>query len=129
MSDFLIIFLYIFLGLISGVLGGLGMGGGTLLIPLLTIFIGLDQKLSQGINLMSFLLMSIFSLLIHFKRGFIKSEGIFLIIITGIIFSVIGAYLAGYLPSKFLKLAFGIFLCALAVFQIIKVLCHSFHSR
>ena len=129
MSDFLIIFLYIFFGLISGVLGGLGMGGGTLLIPLLTIFIGLDQKLSQGINLMSFLLMSIFSLLIHFKRGFIKSEGIFLIIITGIIFSVIGAYLAGYLPSKFLKLAFGIFLCTLAVFQIIKVLCHSFHSR
>ena len=37
-------------GLISGVFGGLGMGGGTLLIPLLTIFLDYPQKLAQGIN-------------------------------------------------------------------------------
>lgn len=60
MSVFLNIFLFILFGLFSGILGGLGMGGGTLLIPLLTIFMGLDQKLSQGINLLSFLIMSIF---------------------------------------------------------------------
>lgn len=121
MSVFLNIFLFILFGLFSGILGGLGMGGGTLLIPLLTIFMGLDQKLSQGINLLSFLIMSIFSLIIHYKRGFIKTEDIFLIIFNGIIFSVLGALLAGYLPSNILRVIFGAFLCFLSVFQLVKV--------
>ena len=122
MSEFLNIFLFILFGLFSGILGGLGMGGGTLLIPLLTIFMELDQKLSQGINLLSFLFMSIFSLIIHYKRGFIITDGIFLIIFIGIIFSIFGAILAGYLPSHILKIVFGIFLCVLSVVQLVKVL-------
>ena len=47
MNIYLTIFLYVLFGFLSGVFGGLGMGGGTLLIPLLTIFLGLDQKLCQ----------------------------------------------------------------------------------
>ena len=63
------IILNILFGVISGVFGGPGMGGGTLLIPLLTIFLGFDQKLAQGINLVSFLVMAILSLCIHFKKN------------------------------------------------------------
>ena len=54
MSIFLTVLINIVIGLVAGVFGGLGMGGGTLLIPLLTIFLGYDQKLCQGINLVSF---------------------------------------------------------------------------
>lgn len=122
MSNFLIIFLYILFGLISGVIGGLGMGGGTFLIPLLTIFIGLDQKLSQGINLMSFLFMAIFSLIIHYRRGFLKINGIFFIIFSGIIFSILGSLLAGQVSSQILKVCFGVFLCVLSVVQLSKAL-------
>lgn len=116
------IFLYFLFGLISGIFGGLGMGGGTLLIPLLTIFLSLDQKLSQGINLVSFLVMAIFSLLIHYKNGFIETKGIIYIILSGVIFSVLGALLAGFLPSKILRTAFGIFLCLLSLVEVVKVL-------
>jgi len=52
MNIFAIILSLLF-GILSGVLGGLGMGGGTLLIPLLTIFLNFEQKLAQGINLLS----------------------------------------------------------------------------
>ena len=45
-------------GVCGGVLGGMGMGGGTLLIPLLTIFCGVEQGIAQGVNLLSFLPMS-----------------------------------------------------------------------
>ena len=65
MNIFLTIFLYVLFGFIAGIFGGLGMGGGTLLIPLLTIFLGLDQKLCQGINLVSFLVKALVSLIIH----------------------------------------------------------------
>ena len=122
MNIYLTIFLYVLFGFLSGVFGGLGMGGGTLLIPLLTIFLGLDQKLCQGINLVSFLVMALFSLVIHYKNGFLHLNGTKYIIISGIIFSICGALLAGILPSKILKIAFGVFLCILSVVQVIKVL-------
>ncbi len=117
----MIIFLYVLFGLIAGIFGGLGMGGGTLLIPLLTIFLNLDQKLAQGINLISFLVMAIFSLCIHYKNGFLKTDGIFYIIISGICFSFLGSFLVAYLPSKFLRIAFGLFLLFLAILEFCKL--------
>ena len=120
MSIYLTIFLYILFGFLAGIFGGLGMGGGTLLIPLLTIFLGLDQKLCQGINLVSFLVMALFSLIIHYKNGFIQTKGIFYIIVSGILFSVIGAIIAVNAPSKILRVAFGVFLCALSIVETIK---------
>ena len=119
------IFLNALFGFIAGIFGGLGMGGGTLLIPLLTIFLNLDQKLAQGINLISFLLMAVFSLFIHYKNGYIKTKGIFYIIFSGIIFSFLGAYIVGFLPSKILRKSFGIFLCLLAIFEFYKLFKHN----
>ena len=73
-------FWYILAGFISGIFGGLGMGGGTTLIPILTIFLGMDQKLAQGINLLSFLVMAIFSIYIHYRNGYIVTKNLFWII-------------------------------------------------
>lgn len=121
MSIYLTIFLYVLFGFLAGIFGGLGMGGGTILIPLLTIFCSLDQKLSQGINLVSFLVMALFALIVHYKNGYVKTKGIFYIILSGIIFSALGSLLAGILPSKILRMAFGVFLCVLSIIQVIKV--------
>lgn len=112
---------WILAGFASGIIGGLGMGGGTLLMPILTIFLGFDQKLAQGINLFSFLVMAIFSIYIHHKNGFISTKHIGWIISFGVVFSVLGAILMAFVPSKILKTAFGVFLCALAVFEFVKV--------
>ena len=117
----MIYILYVLAGIISGVFGGLGMGGGTLLIPILTIFLNFDQKLSQGINLLSFLVMALFSMFIHYKNGFIVTKHIAYIIISGMIFSVVGAFCMTILPSKVLKIIFGVFLCVLAIIEIVKV--------
>ena len=114
-------FFYVLAGFVSGIFGGLGMGGGTLLIPILTIFLGFDQKLSQGINLLSFLVMAIVSILIHFKNGYISTKHIFWIIPFGVIFSVFGAILMSFLSSRILKIVFGVFLCVLAVVEFVKV--------
>ena len=119
--SFLTIFLLVLFGFLAGIFGGLGMGGGTLLIPLLSIFLGFDQKLCQGLNLMAFLVMAIFSLIIHYKHGYIATKKLSYIILSGILFSILGAFLAGKLPSEILRIAFGIFLCFLAIIEFIKV--------
>lgn len=116
----MIIFLNILFGVIAGVFGGLGMGGGTLLIPLLTIFLGYEQKLCQGINLISFLVMALISLIIHHKNGYLCMKNIFYIILPGVAFSAGGALLAGFLPSNVLRIGFGVFLCILSIFEFYK---------
>ena len=109
-------------GVVAGVFGGLGMGGGTLLIPLLTIFLGFEQKLAQGINLVSFLVMALFSLVIHLKNGYVQTKGILWLIIFGVFASAGGALLAGIVSNKALKMFFGGFLCLLSIFQLLTII-------
>lgn len=104
-------------GMLSGVLGGMGMGGGTLLIPMLTIFLNFDQRLAQGVNLIVFLPMSIIALIFHFKNKLVNVKKSWIIMIGGIIFGIIGALLSQNIESKNLKIYFAIFLILLGVFQ------------
>jgi len=107
----------ILFGLIGGILGGMGMGGGTLLIPLLTLIGSLTQIESQGINLISFSVMAIVVLIIHAKNKLIDFKIALPIILTGVVFSLIGSYLANSINSLSLKTLFGIFLLTLGLFQ------------
>lgn len=111
------IFLLILFGLIGGILGGMGMGGGTLLIPLLTIFLGLNQIEAQAINLIAFIPMAIIAIIIHAKNKLINFKISIPLIISGVIFSVLGALLANSINTLILKTAFGVFLVALGLFQ------------
>lgn len=62
------IFFLILGGLVGGIIGGMGMGGGTLLIPILTIFLGIEQKNAQAINLIAFIPMAVIVTAINIKR-------------------------------------------------------------
>ena len=42
------VLLYIIIGVTGGVIGGMGMGGGTLLIPLLTLATGTEQHVARS---------------------------------------------------------------------------------
>ena len=115
------IFLLILFGLLAGIFGGMGMGGGTLLIPLLTIFLGFNQKVAQGFNLLSFLLMAVIAIIIHAKNKMIDKSHIFPIILGGVIFSVVGSLLANFVSGKILRIIFGVFLILLAILELVKV--------
>ena len=41
-------------GFISGIVSGTGMGGGTILILILSLFMGVDQHIAQATNLVFF---------------------------------------------------------------------------
>ena len=108
-------YLYLLLGLIGGIPAGMGMGGGTLTIPLLTVFGGVEQKLAQAVNLFAFLPMSIGALKVHAKNGLLNTEGIWWIIAPALLLSACGSLLMAYLPSELLRKGFGVFLIFLAL--------------
>ncbi len=101
-------------GVVSGVLGGMGMGGGTVLIPVLTLFFGVEQHVAQAANLIAFLPMAAFSLKVHKDKGLIKTEGVWSIVAAALITSVAGGFAAALLPAEALKKLFGAFLVFLA---------------
>ena len=115
------IFLLILFGAIAGVLGGMGMGGGTLLIPLLTIFLNIDQHVAQGINLLVFLPMAIVALIFHFKNKLVEIKKTWVMIICAVASSIGGSFLSFSLKSEQLRIYFAIFLIVLGIFQFVSI--------
>ena len=107
-------------GAIGGLLGGMGMGGGTLLIPILTFFFDIEQKTAQAINLLSFIPMAVVALFIHAKNGLVQVKGLFPLCILALIFSVGGSFLVKNMHSDLQSKFFGAFLCVLAIVKFIK---------
>ena len=56
------------IGFGSGIISGMGIGGGTILIPALLFLTGLDQHQAQGINLIYFVPTAVTALCIHFQE-------------------------------------------------------------
>ncbi|MDE5943545.1 MAG: TSUP family transporter [Clostridia bacterium] len=102
-------------GFFSGLLGGMGMGGGTILIPVLTVLLGVEQHVAQATNLIAFLPMAAFTLKVHKDNGLLKTDGLLSIVIPALLLSVAAGFLAALLPSEVLKKLFGAFLVVLAV--------------
>jgi uncharacterized membrane protein YfcA len=111
-------YLYLFLGFLGGIPAGMGMGGGTVTIPLLTIVGGVAQKVAQAANLFAFAPMSLPTLKMHEKQGLIKTQGLFWVIIPALLTSAVGAIVASYLPGETLRKGFGLFLLGLSAFTL-----------
>lgn len=114
--------LMILAGLAAGIFGGMGMGGGTILIPLLTLLFEVPQKTAQAINLISFLPMAGAALAFHVKNKLVVTKNILYIIIPGLAVGLLTAFAAHAVPSEILKKFFGGFLVLLGAYQIICVL-------
>lgn len=116
------IFWEIVAGILGGIIGGMGMGGGTLTIPILTIFLSYEQLSAQGVNLIAFLPMSIIALVIHIKNHLVAFKQTWLLALIGCIFSLGGAILANHISNSLLKKLFAIFLIGLAIWQIVEII-------
>lgn len=115
------IFLQILFGVLAGIIAGMGMGGGTLLIPMLIIFLNFTQLQAQTINLIAFLPMALIALVIHFKNHLVKYKDCILIAIIGVASSILGSFLASLIEMDNLKIYFGTFLIILGTFQFAKI--------
>ena len=115
------IFWEIVAGVIGGIVAGMGMGGGTLTIPILTIFLHSKQLQAQGVNLIAFLPMSVVALFIHVKNHLVDFKNTWLLAVVGCLFSICGALIANSISNGVLKKFFAIFLIALGIWQFIEM--------
>ncbi|MDE7162815.1 MAG: sulfite exporter TauE/SafE family protein [Clostridia bacterium] len=113
--------IYLAVGLLAGILGGMGMGGGTILIPALTIFLGVNQHVAQATNVIAFLPMAALVLPAHKKNGLLRTDDVWEIVIPALITTVLAGFIMAALPTQVLKKLFGIFLVSLAVKQLFSL--------
>lgn len=110
---------FIFIGFAGGILGGMGMGGGTLTIPLLTMLAGVEQHTAQAINLVAFIPMALIALIVHFKNKLVKTQGVLYIIIPAVALSVLSSFIVKKINSTLLSRLFGVFLALLGLWILI----------
>ena len=105
------------IGLIAGIIGGLGMGGGTVLILLLTIFMNIEQTIAQGSNIIFFIPTAIASIFIFIKNKYINFKVAIPICLWGLGGAFIGARISTKLQINVLRKCFGVFLIIIAIYQ------------
>ena len=100
-------------GLISGIVSGTGMGGGTILILILSFFMGVNQHTAQATNLVFFVPTSISAIIVSIKQKLINWN------IGG---AIIGAKISADMDVNRLKKFFGIFLGLIALYEIYSLI-------
>lgn len=98
-------------GAVAGVLSGLlGIGGGAIMVPAMTLLMGLTQHMAQGTSLLVIIPTAISGSITHFRMGHIKLETVAWLSAGGVIGAVAGAFLALASPDAILRLLFGCYL-------------------
>ena len=108
--------IYIVFGTLAGIISGMGLGGGVILIPFLTLLNNYTQQQAQSINLIYFIPTAIIALITHRKNNNIeKNLGLGFLIVFGILGGVIGSYIALNLDPSLLKQVFAFFMLSLGI--------------
>ena len=94
------------------------MGGGTILILLLSLLAKLDQHVAQATNLVFFIPTAIASIIVSIKNKNILWKQAIPIVISGIVGASISAIISSKMDVQLLKKLFGIFLLIIAIYEI-----------
>ncbi len=107
--------LFVLIGFFSGMTASMGLGGGSILILFLTMVLNYEQKTAQGVNLLFFIPIALFSTIVYIKNGIIEWKKIIPTIITGMISSFISANILVKMSSSLLRKAFGAFILIIGI--------------
>ena len=107
MTDWLLPFLC---GLGASVISAWGVGGGTLLLLVMTLFLGVDQRTAQGINLLFFLPTAVSALVCHARGGYLDKPTLKSAVPWAVIAALLGAWVSTALDVEVLRKPFGIYL-------------------
>ena len=108
----------ILIGIFAGIFSGIGMGGGTILIFLLTIFAEMEQDIAQATNLIYFIPTAISAIIVNYKNKNIDTKLAIIVSLSGALGAIIGANVSVNMDVFKLKKLFGIFLAVIAIHEI-----------
>ena len=100
-----------------GILSAWGIGGGTLLLLVMTLFLGVDQITAQGVNLLYFLPTAAMAVAQHRKNGLLDAP-LRSAIPWGLPAAALGSLLATAVDVAVLKKPFGVFLLLAGLYTV-----------
>lgn len=108
--------------LVGGLTGIVGIGGGFIIVPALTLLVGLTLQGAIGTSLLIIAMNSAAGLIGYSSQINLDLE-LTLLITTGTIFgSLVGGYLSNYLPAKTLKRSFGVLVILVALYVLYQTI-------
>ena len=107
MTDWIIPFLC---GLGASVVSAWGVGGGTLLLLVMTLFLGVDQRTAQGINLLFFLPTAASALVCHARGGYLDKPTLKSAVPVAVAAALVGAWISNAVDVEVLRKPFGVYL-------------------
>ena len=102
--------IYALFGVVFGIVGGMGLGGGIVLIPALTLLMGAEQHTAQGMTLFAYLPMALVALVMHIRNKQIRIKPVLFLTGFGCVGGVLGYWLATALAGETLRFIFAVFL-------------------
>jgi len=104
------------LGLVVGVFAGLlGVGGGTILVPILVLAQGIDQHTAQGTSLLMIIPVGLVGVWSYAKHRRLESEGLPWLLLGGAGGALAGSILAHRIQGPTLTRLFALFMLAVGI--------------
>lgn len=111
MNALLFTFIVWLFGVAGGLLGSMtGLGGGVVIIPVLTMFFGVDIRYAMGASLISVIATSSGSASVYVKEGYSNIRAAMFLEIATVTGAIIGAFLTAVLAPSFIAVIFGLVL-------------------
>jgi len=113
MQDLLI---YLSCGLSAGIVGGyLGLGGGIIMVPFMTLLMGLDIKTAVPVSMTAIVVNSISASNEYLKKNMVDIELALTLAVFTVLGNVTGSYMSDVIPGDYIKLLFSAVLLYTAI--------------
>lgn len=109
--------LFVFVAAVgAGTFGAIvGVGGGIVLVPLLTVFLGVSVHTAAAVSLLGVIAVSTTASGSYLEAGFVDRRlGLTLLVATAL-GGIIGGYIAGFLDARVISALFGVVLAIVAI--------------
>jgi hypothetical protein len=110
-------FLSFFGGLASGLLG---IGGGVLLVPIMTLTMGIPIHFATATSMFTMIFTSVSGVTQHYLANHISFEYALLLALGTVLGAQVGAYTSRRVSGKNLRLIFGVMLLVVSIQMILK---------
>ncbi len=108
-------------GITAGFLNGLfGSGGGTLIVPFLTEFLGVEVKKAHATAILVISAFTVISLFFYGKNSMLDFKLALFVSIGGVIGGFIGAKLLSKMSDKIIRKIFGSFMILAAIKMVMR---------
>ncbi len=98
----------------------LGLGGGVFLVPIFTLFFGIDPKIAIAASAVSVITNSVVGSRVHLANGFTNVHLAMLLGVTTVTGAIVGAVIALIADASVLNFIFGIVLLAAAISMLVR---------